>query len=377
MNTPKIILYKHKTYTDKTHPIILQVIKNGKPIRKVIGRCLPSNWLTSKNRVSSKDINSYRINEAIEDALKNYGVTNKIPFKTFFQNHIDNLESNQQVSRYTINKSVLKQMTDFYPSVDFDDITESFIYKLCGWLRSIHGNNKNTIREKMNVLSKILKMARKAKIISNSPMEDMSFPKEKVIKTKLNVDDIQLIMNHEFTGRIREARDVMKTMLYMRGARVGDVLLLTYKNIVDNRLVYRELKTGEVHDISIRPELKQVFDEWMGKNKQGYIFSFMDLPQKFLSDKFLLKKALANANAKLNRYVKIIAKTLEIEKNVSPHTMRHSFSKIANEVIKNTSITKDLVGHKTLTVHEGYISDISDNNVLDSYADTVLDQLKE
>lgn len=377
MHTPKIILYRHKTYTDQTHPVIIQYVKNGKAIRKVLGRCLPVNWLPSKNRVSSKDINSYRINEAIETALKNFGVTKKYTLQSALQRQIDNFESSQQVSRYLINKSVLKQLTDFNPDVDFEAITEGFIYKFCSWLRAEHGNNPNTIREKMQVLGKIMKAAKKGKVIAENPLEDMTFSKQKVIKTKLNLEEMKRWVSSDFSGIKAEVRDFITAMIYLRGIRIGDALLLTTKNIVDGRIVYRELKTGKVHDILIRPELQDIITRWAGKSKHGYLFSFMDLTVKQLSDKFLMKKYLGKARSKVSRYVKIMAASIDIEKNVTPHTIRHSFSKLANQVIKNTSITKDLVGHETLSVHEGYISDISDNDELDGHADTVLNQLSE
>lgn len=377
MNTPKIILYKHKTYTDGTHPVIFQIVKNGKAVRKVLGRCLPVNWLASKNRVSTKDINSYRINEAIEDALKTFGVVKKYTFQQLFQQQVDNLFNNQQVSRYTINKSVLGQITTFRPDVDFEDITETFVIKFCSWLReSPRNNNPNTIREKMQVISKVLKIAKKAKIIPENILEDMAFPKEKSIKTKLSLEEMKLWINSDFTGALEEVRDLITAMIHLRGIRIGDVLTLSSKNIVDGRIIYREHKTGKVHDIGITTELQVILGKWIGKNKLGYIFSFMKLPQKQLTDKFLLNKFISAARSQVTRYLKIMVKQLGITKNVTPHTIRHSFSKLANSVIKNTTITKDLVGHTTLSVHEGYISDISDSDELDGHAKSVLDKLK-
>jgi len=375
MNTPKIILYKHKTYTDGTHPIILQVVKNSKPIRKVIGRCLPNNWLPYKNRVSSKDINSYRINEAIESALKNYGVVKKYSFQDLMQQQIDNFDANQQVSRKIINENVLKQITQFKHNVDFEDFDETFVFNFCKFLRVNRGNNQNSIREKMQVIGKIMRIAKKEKIIPNNPIEGMTFPKQKVIKTKLSTTEMLRWINSDFTGALAEVRDFLTAMIYLRGIRVGDAILLHEKNVVDGRIIYRELKTGEVHDVKIRPELQILIDRYSGKSEYGYLFPFMELPLKLHSDKFLLKEYISKARSKITRYVKIIANKLEIDKNVSPHTIRHSFSRLANSVIKNTTITKDLVGHKTLEVHEGYISDISDNDELDIHADTVLNVL--
>ncbi|RZJ77169.1 MAG: hypothetical protein EOO20_29135, partial [Chryseobacterium sp.] len=157
-----------------------------------------------------------------------------------------------------------------------------------------------------------------------------------------------------------------------RGARIGDVLTLEARNIKGDRLVFTEKKTGKLHNVAISTELQEILDRWMGKSKSKFIFSFMDDDPDYFKFMYNIKRA----NAKIYGLLKRACKGMDIEKSISAHIARHSFSKLANLTFTNTSITKDLVGHSTLAAHEQYINEISDDELMDGYAQQVFDKLK-
>lgn len=374
MVTPKIILYKSKLYADGTHPIMLQVVKNGKAIRKVIARCKESEWLTSKNRVSSKNIMAPKINNEIEIALRDFGNVKGKTFSEFFLSHINTLREMQKPSLHSMYNMVYDQLLKFRPAIDFENIDEHFILAFASHLRT--RNNKNTIRIKMQVFGKILKMARKAKLISTNPMEDLSFQKDKTIKNKLSIEDMRKLVSAELKGPTDMARDIFLTSFYLRGTRVGDVLCLTENNLKGGRIVFIERKTGKSNNYEMLPELQAIFDKWRGKSNNGYIFDVLDLPQDKLRDMFAAKKAITRGNAVIRYYLIKLGCDLGINKTMSMHIARHSFSRIANTTIKDLTVTKDLVGHSSLAIHEAYITEVSEDHEMDNYAKLVYDNLK-
>lgn len=374
MLTPKIILYKHKTYSDGSHPIILQVVKNGKPIRKVIARCKAVDWLPSKSRVSPRNMQAPRINNQIDIALRDYGIVKGLDFYSFFQSEIDKIENLQQASQFATFRMVKKSMENYNPRFDWDNLTDSSILKYTAHL-SI-SNNKNSIRLYMQTLRKIFKLAKKAKLISENPMEEMKFGKAKSIKNKLEIDEIKKLIDADLSGRDCGARDIFISSILLRGTRISDLLCLTAKNIAKDRLVFIENKTGKVNDYFINEDLNLIFERNISHNHHGYIFDFLDLPQSMLRDKFKLKDAVTGANSIIRYRLRKICKLLDIDINISMHIARHSFSRLASRTIQNTSITMGLVGHSSLAVHEGYIAEVSDKNEMDKYAQQVLDRLK-
>ncbi|HQX43461.1 MAG TPA: phage integrase SAM-like domain and Arm DNA-binding domain-containing protein, partial [Saprospiraceae bacterium] len=61
MLNSKILLYKHKTLKDGTHPVLLQIVHNEKPKRYTIGKtCMPNQWDIDKSSYTPKMPN-YRL----------------------------------------------------------------------------------------------------------------------------------------------------------------------------------------------------------------------------------------------------------------------------------------------------------------------------
>lgn len=375
MLTPKIILYKHKTYTDGTHPIILQVVKNGKPIRKVIARCKAGDWLISKNRVSPRHLEAPRINNLIDIAIRDYGLVKESTFYEFFQMEIDKIKNLGQASQHSTFSMVKKSMEKYDPNFDWENINPSSILKYTAFLSK--SNNQNSIRLYMQSLRKILKVAKKARLISENPLEDMTFKKTKSIKTKLDVNEIKILMNADLKGRDSSSRDLFIASIFLRGTRVSDLLCLRPENLRENRLIFAENKTGKINNYLVNDYLRKIFNRNIGKSKHGYIFDYLDIPQNQLRDKFELKKSVTRANSIIRYHLRNICEELGIDKMISMHIARHSFSRLANRTIKDTTITMGLVGHSSLSVHEAYITDISDNFAMDGYAQQVLDNLSD
>lgn len=374
MSVPKILLYKHKTYSDGTHPIILQVVKNGKAVRKVISRCKKEDWLSSKLRVSPRHIQAPRINNEIELALKNYGVSKLYNFRAFFEMENENYKLREQVGRYLINKTVMEQLFTFRKNINFDDVDENLIYNFAAHLRNNLNNGTNTIKEKMTVLNTLFRKALKSKLIKENPFTDIHFKREKTIKEKLNVRELQILVNADLKPDLAEVRDMFMACIYLRGVRIGDLLRLKASNINNNRIDYIEAKTGQRQSSAIVPELQVIIERWSGKNRNGYIFSLLKV--RPATDAFEVHASINRAISVISGKLKRIGALCGIEKKISSHTARHSFAVLANQTIQNTTITKNLVGHATLAIHEAYITEVSDNLVMDGYAQQVFDRLR-
>lgn len=372
MPEPKIILYKSKEYSDGSHPIMIQIVEKGKPIRKVISRCLEKDWSAKKCRVSAKNIEAPRINNLIEIALREFGIIKEKDLFDFIKMLMSQYEANNQYGRFMAYKALLPQLEEFDHRLTFSSLNERKAYDFVAFLRDVKKNGPTTIREKIMVLKRITRAAKKAKHILENPLEDITLKKVTTYKNKLTSVELMTFAQLSLNGKQAEARDVFMACFYLRGTRIGDVLTLTPENIHGNRIVFTENKTGKLHNIGISPELWEILARWMGKSRSKFIFSFMIHSDNHFDFMYNIKRA----NAKVYGLLKRASKELDISKNISAHIARHSFSKLANLTLANTSITKNLVGHSTLTAHEQYINEISDDELLDGYAEQVFESLK-
>lgn len=396
--TAKVIFYKHKVYKDGTSPIIIQAIVNRRAIRKVIARVRPDQWLISQNKVSGKkhteadrinaDITNelVRINKDISDsehtasgvrkAMKGQFETSNNSFSDFYEGEIVKYKQNGQASKFETHINILKQFRQYalIDNIAFEKIDEVFIYQFGIWLSEVRHNSKNTIYEKMHCLSTIIKRARKRKLIILDPFLYLNFKREKTRKSKLNIPEFQSYRSVELPIKLEESRDFFITSVFMRGIRLGDLLSLKSENFEGNQVSYVELKTGNIMKMTIRPEVLEIIEKYKGGE---YIFSLLKWKHDSnLSDsenKFAFRKAKKRATFNLNNQLKAIAKLAGIEKNLSIHVARHTFAKMAIDSVKNTRISKDLLGHSSLSAHEVYVMDIKDNDELDQAADKIFD----
>jgi len=372
MSEPKIILYKSKKYSDGSHPIMIQVIEKGRAVRKVISKCLAKDWVDKKARVSPRNIEAPRINNLIEIALREFGIVKHQNFFDFIEVLINQYKINNQYGRLKAYEALLSQLKEFDSRLSFNSLDTRKTYDFVAFLRDVKGNGLTTIREKVMVLKRITLAAKKAKHILDNPLEDFTIKKVPTYKAKLTTQQLLDFINLPLKGKQAEARDAFMTSFYLRGARIGDVLTLQPDNIKGDRLVFTEKKTGKLHNVAISAELWEILERWMGKSRSKFIFSFMDDD----SDYFKFMYNIKRANSKVYGLLKRACKGMDIERIISAHIARHSFSKLANLTFTNTSITKDLVGHSTLAAHEQYINEISDDDLMDGYAQQIFDKLK-
>ena len=76
-----------------------------------------------------------------------------------------------------------------------------------------------------------------------------------------------------------------------------------------------------------------------------------------------LKNRKYNVINYYNKKLKEIFKFLEIEKNITFYTARHTFATTAVRNGVNINIIKQSLGHKSIKTTENYIEDFTDNEV--------------
>lgn len=69
MSTIKLILFKGKTYSDETHPVMLQYTNEGKIKRKVIHKCKLKDWDPKTERLRSRAPNASVINNFLSETF--------------------------------------------------------------------------------------------------------------------------------------------------------------------------------------------------------------------------------------------------------------------------------------------------------------------
>jgi len=88
------------------------------------------------------------------------------------------------------------------------------------------------------------------------------------------------------------------------------------------------------------------------------------LPAKVISSE-QFHKLIGSRTTKHNYNLKQLAQMAGIDAKVTSHVARHSFADYARKRIKDITIVRDLLGHSSVKVTEGYLRSL-DKSELDS-----------
>lgn len=391
MASVKIIHYTNKVYSDGTSPVILQVI-SGKTIkRKVIASVFADQWNDKDHRVKpGKHKNGHAINATLSDEynrIEKLIIQGGFDIETIFTpDKTDAITFNEVVklylssigakSGYTLMSwsSRYKKFTDYVNNdkLQLSQINYKVIQGYITYLESI-GNGPTTIHSALKVLRFVSNFAQKNKICKHS--EDLSNFKlpqpKKSIKQKLLPSELEALESLELpAGSARNARNAFLLAIHLRGVRIGDIILLKQSYFKNGRLQYTSGKNGKDFDIELSAKALSIVNEYM--DGREYLFPFhLSVHDKKLTDQQnALKQAedVKRITSNINGRLKKLAEKAGISKNISTHIARHTYAKLAADMIPDRRITMLLLGHSSLADHERYINDVVSTEELDAAA---------
>ncbi|MEG1149820.1 MAG: tyrosine recombinase [Bacilli bacterium] len=248
-------------------------------------------------------------------------------------------------SKYLNNKDILvinaKDIRDFIYSIDKSSKTKAHYLSV---LNSFYNYLINTDKIKVN------------------PCNTVKMPKmEQTLPNYLTTEEIDKLFNIRLIKPLDYRNKAMLELLYATGTRISELINLTFSQvdfadctlrvmgkgkkerlipISDNALEYLLLYINEYRPFI----LKTKTSEYIFINRDGHMISRQGF-FKILKD--LCKKA-------------------GIKKNISPHTLRHSF---ATHLLNNGAdlrVIQELLGHENLTTTEIY-SHLQNKKIVDDY----------
>lgn len=223
--------------------------------------------------------------------------------------------------------SQLEKLKGFTPDVLISQIDNNFLYAYQSYLINL-GNSQNTVWSSFKFLRTILNDAVKNDLLDKSPFKKFPMPKyEEVNKTYLLPDEIKRIDKFVSEKNCPPELKFVGTWFLIAchtGLRLSDLKAFDKKkNIHAGRLVVKTSKTGEIVGLPISDKVRKYFER-------------IDF------------KAMHYTGEQYNRLLKLVAMGSGIDKRVSSHSGRHSFSMmLANSGISQ-EVTAKLLGHSDL-----------------------------
>lgn len=335
----------------------LQAFIHGKRVRIPLGiEIEPKKWNKEKQLIKGRGHGVYDLNLLIEKAKARANqiaihfrlqdrtmsanmfveeFTNPTPktdFISYMKYKLDLAENYMTESTRKHKLSTYNRLKEFKNEILFPDITEELVKLFANWLKTQKKNAPNTIKGRLKHFKEFLNMAKKEGIrtpLDPTQIRGLNMTNKIIFLEETELRKITRYYDSEFCPQ--KYKNILQYFLFscFTGIRFSDVGQISHQNIISNTLVFTPHKTrtsGKLLRIALN------------NNAKKYIRAF--------DDDRLFEKVITNE--KTNLYLKEVALLLGINKKVSFHVARHTFSTTFIRFGGNVTVLQKLLGHSNI-----------------------------
>lgn len=278
-------------------------------------------------------------------------------FFQFAEDFIKKYNNEQSQGTYLTYVSKLAKLKAYAgDKITFNQITVTFIRQYTNHLIEL-GNSVNTYGVDLKKIKAIFNQAIKEDLVefSQNPFNKIRIKTEKSKKERLTPEELNAIrnLNLENETYLKHARNIFLFCLNCMGMRIGDAMRLKHSDINGNWIMYSMNKTKDVSAIKINDEIKSILKSYTNKH---YLFPYI----KKGENEFLTIK---RKTALVNKGIKRIAELAEINKKISTHVARHTWTQLAVNSGGNPRTIQKALRHDSFTTTESYIHDLDNSDV--------------
>jgi len=248
--------------------------------------------------------------------------------------------------------------------IKLKDIKREDILNYIKYLKENNINQK-TISHNISVIRSYYKFLITEKYLKNTPTEFIELPKiKKSLPNVLSIKEVDLLLDINLTDNFSYRNKAMIELLYATGLRVSELVNLTIDNIDLNECLLRTIGKGNKERIIP-----------VGENAIYYLKEYLlYYRSSMLKDDVNNYLFLNNHGKKMTRqgFFKIIKKIAfekGIKKDISPHTIRHSFATHLLEYGADLRSIGEMLGHSSVATTEIY-THISNEKLKKDYNDS-------
>lgn len=260
----------------------------------------------------------------------------RIDFHAFLKEAIEERKTEVTPGTYKNHKAFGVKIKLFRKNISFSEINQDFIDKFSRWLKTKDGGSldTNTIHGQLRRFRAFMNVAVRKGIIDENPFHGLKLKKKTVSREFLTADELNQLWTAYTENKLSESLNkVCRHFLFMcfTGIRISDLKKLTRSNVIGNMLIYSAFKTKNIKESLIYVPLT-------------------DNALKLISDENSQTNLLFNviSEQKMNEYIKKIRTKLEINKEVTNHTGRHTFATLWLKKTKDLATLQKLLGHSNI-----------------------------
>ena len=242
--------------------------------------------------------------------------------------------------------------------ITFPEITEILLKKFQAYLKQSRGNSDRSIVNALIVIRTVFNLAIREGIVDRKhyPFGKggivIRFPQS--LKIGLSKEEVTALEDIALESeQMVHARNVWLVSFYFAGMRISDVLKLKWSDFKDGRLYYQMNKNSKVLSLKTPEKAAAIIDQYKEDKQNDEDFIFPELKKANLEDDYDIRIKTKNGNRNINKYLKLIAGELKLNKPLTMHIARHTFGNISGDKIPVQMLQK-LYRHSDISTTINY-----------------------
>lgn len=248
----------------------------------------------------------------------------------------------------------LRQYHAFLAKKKITSFTEVDRYVVMDFLQELKKQNKSsaTVIRMISSLRKYHQFMRIERIINDDPMQHIETPKkEKILPKVLNLAEVEKLIETPNTNTVLGLRDrAILEVMYATGLRVSELITLKLSDLHLKIALIQTLGKGDKERIvPLGDEAIKWLELYLEKSRPKLVNPKKEVPFVFLNHH---GGGLSRQGIWKNLQALVVA--AGIQKNVTPHTLRHSFATHLLENGADLRIVQELLGHADISTTQIY-----------------------
>jgi len=242
----------------------------------------------------------------------------------------------------------LRSFFRFFQQKKVEDISENDVALFLSELQQ-KGNSSSTVARVFMSLRVFFRYLQRERILSNNFMGACESPKVwQILPEILTTDEVDMLLEAPDVNGFIGARDkAMFEVLYATGIRVSELCSLDLYDVGDEAVRVKG-KGGKERIVPIATPALEAIDLYLTR-------FYPEKPAENHPPLFLTKRNKRMERTLVWRRIKWYAKLAGIHKDISPHSLRHSFATHLLENGADLRIIQEMLGHSHISTTERYM----------------------
>ena len=272
----------------------------------------------------------------------------------YLDNYIIFLKTEKKLGENTINSYIL-DLEDFFKTFN-EDITKCTKKDILSYISTINGLESTTINRHISSLKSFFNYLIDESIIKDNPMEEIpSLKKTRKLPKYLSIEEVDKLLNIPLNNEFDYRNKAMLELIYATGLRVSELVTIEYSNIdFENSLIRI---TGKGKKERIVP---------LGESASLYLKIYLNDYRNKLLKRNTYNQVFLNNHGKpitrqgFNYILENIRVLTGIEKEITPHVLRHSFATHLLEGGADIRSIQEMLGHENISTTNIYTEVVND-----------------